>query len=212
MTKQTAVQEDLAVRANKFFGGMGKGMNKMIKKLISIFTVLACVVCVFSSSSCAETDKVAETSAIETSVIESTSATETSVIEATSVMEATSLIDYTKQPKQKAVVIACSDFQGSTDFSSAENVNRIGNRINEAGIEKADGFLFCGDFSLQLNNNPSDSESGIKSLTNQITKSFGISTDKMVLGQGNHDPIGTKGSSPSGDNDPKSKAYGVFFN
>lgn len=186
-------------------------MNNMIKKLVSIFTALACVVCVFCSSSCTETDKVAETSATETSVIESTSAIETSVIEATSVMEATSLIDYTKQPKQKAVVIACSDFQGSTDFSSAENVNRIGNRINEAGIEKADGFLFCGDFSLQLNNNPSDSESGIKALTNQITKSFGISTDKMVLGQGNHDPIGTKGSSPSGDNDPKSKAYGVFL-
>lgn len=112
---------------------------------------------------------------------------------------------------EKIVVIAGSDFQGKTDSRGAKTVEKILGQIYAAGHRDADGILFCGDYTVKLNNRPSESESGIAMLKNALLSArLGIEAHELVLLQGNHDPVGTKGISPSGANDPAHRRYGVF--
>lgn len=112
---------------------------------------------------------------------------------------------------EKTVIIAASDFQGETDAAGSANVEKILSQIRKAGYGNVDGFLFCGDYTVKLNNRPKESESGIHALKQSLfSAGIGIEPDEIVLVQGNHDPVGTQGISPSGPNDPAHKGYGVF--
>lgn len=111
----------------------------------------------------------------------------------------------------KTVVVAASDFQAKTDATGAKNVVVILTQIRSAGYRDVDGFLFCGDYTVKLNNRPAESESGIAALKQALfSAKLGIEADELVLVQGNHDPVGTREISPSGTNDPAHKRYGVF--
>ncbi|MBQ8683720.1 MAG: metallophosphoesterase [Clostridia bacterium] len=102
-------------------------------------------------------------------------------------------------------IIACSDFQ-STDYAigGRKQVTAILDAMVADGITQADGFFCCGDYNIEVGL-PND----IKVLTravNQIVDKDG----HMVFAKGNHDEIGLEGLSPSGNNDPKSGAYGTY--
>lgn len=112
--------------------------------------------------------------------------------------------------EEKTVIISCSDFQAKTDIDGATTVKTILNRVKESGITKIDGFLFAGDLTAQLNNRPSESESGLAALKGAISSRYEISDNDMVFIRGNHDPIGTSGASESGNNDDADGKYGVF--
>ena len=76
------------------------------------------------------------------------------------------------------------------------------------GITKADGAFFCGDYTLNSEEeNNGQSSYGLATLKNLFTPIVG---DKMTFVQGNHDPADTVGLSKSGNNDPVSKKYGVY--
>jgi len=112
---------------------------------------------------------------------------------------------------EKTVLVAGSDFQAQTDARGAATVREILNQIKKDGYENIDGFLFCGDYTTRLNNRRGESESGISALKNALFPArLGIEPHELVLIQGNHDPVGTAGLAPSGDNDPAHRRYGVF--
>lgn len=110
----------------------------------------------------------------------------------------------------KTVLIAASDFQS---YEDAHNTCR--NQMNKIfwAIKKdyshADGFLFAGDYYHQYDNY--QSELGIQTMTETVLNAgFGIEEDNIIKVQGNHDQVGTRYLSPSGENDPESEDYGVF--
>ncbi|MCR5781558.1 MAG: VWA domain-containing protein, partial [Clostridia bacterium] len=119
-------------------------------------------------------------------------------------------------------VVACSDYQymnsdtysmGATGNAGGEVlVSRVAAQMQNAGISDVDGFICAGDFDYDLNRTESDTRAGVDSLANAATASglIGSGTNTVYV-QGNHDPTSTAGgTSPSGDNDPASGAYGVF--
>lgn len=112
---------------------------------------------------------------------------------------------------EKTVILAGSDFQGENDIQGAVSVEKILRQIHTAGYSNIDGVLFCGDYTVKLNNRPSESESGIAVLRQTLfSAKLGIEAHELILVQGNHDPVGTAGIAPSGNNDPSHKRYGVF--
>ncbi|MBQ9880727.1 MAG: VWA domain-containing protein [Clostridia bacterium] len=123
---------------------------------------------------------------------------------------------------EAVTVVACSDYQypntdeygvGATgNAGGAILATRISAQLQSAGISGVDGFFCAGDFDYDLNRRESDTAAGITSLENAVTSSgLADSSTEFVNVQGNHDPKSTAGgTSPSGDNDPSSGAYGVF--
>lgn len=108
------------------------------------------------------------------------------------------------------MIIAGSDFQGNIPENKAV-VKGILSQMKADGYTDIDGAFFCGDYTIQLNNLPSDSEEGLTALQSIFTKAeMGIEKDEMIFVQGNHDPVGTFGLSLSGIHAPKGDAYGVF--
>lgn len=107
------------------------------------------------------------------------------------------------------VLIACSDFQNPDGNDAGRDaLQDILSAIKKAGITEADGFFSCGDYDYDLTRKESETKDGVDALREAVG---GIVTENMVFVQGNHDSeIGTAGMSPSGNNDPKSGAYGVF--
>lgn len=111
----------------------------------------------------------------------------------------------------KTVVIAGSDFQGKNDAESSKTVGKILSQISKSGYRDISGFLFCGDYTVKLNNRPQESESGIFALKKTLLESnLGIEPKEIVLVQGNHDPEGTRGLAASGPNDPAHGEFGIF--
>lgn len=103
-------------------------------------------------------------------------------------------------------IIASSDFQNSSGHAAGRTtVETILSTMADDGVTSADGFFCCGDYDYGY----SDSANGINTLKNALS---GVVSSNMVFVQGNHDEIapGTNGLSESGNNDPKSGAYGVF--
>ncbi|MCR5184149.1 MAG: metallophosphoesterase [Opitutales bacterium] len=108
-----------------------------------------------------------------------------------------------------ALVVAGSDFQGKTHEESSAIVASILSQIKK-DYPRADGFLFCGDYTLDINN-PRSSEAGIAALKKTLSASeMSFPPEATVLVQGNHDPEDTRGMSPSGGNDPANGRWGVF--
>ena len=114
-----------------------------------------------------------------------------------------------KRGGEKTVVLAGSDFQGASPSESAKTVGRLLSSVKTSGgISSADGFLFCGDYS-KTDRVLADNIQGVNQLKSAVG-SF-VPESGMVLAQGNHDcEVGSAGMSPSGNNDPASKKYGVF--
>ena len=118
---------------------------------------------------------------------------------------------------ETTTVVACSDYQHPNDnrynvgatgnAGGAIVVGDIVNKMQSDGISDIDGFLCAGDYDYDNNG---DVASGIASLTNAVAPITDDDTYSVFV-QGNHDPQSTAGgTSPSGDNDPESGAYGVF--
>ncbi|MBQ8696248.1 MAG: metallophosphoesterase, partial [Clostridia bacterium] len=105
-------------------------------------------------------------------------------------------------------IIACSDFQrtsGDTDSNESciGAVRDILSAMEADGLTRADGFFCCGDYDRGWG----ASAAGVRDLTECVSH---VADDGIVLVQGNHDPAGTQGLSPSGSNDPASGEYGVY--
>lgn len=108
-------------------------------------------------------------------------------------------------------IIAGSDFQAKTPEAGAGNVSRILEKIRSHTKFDADRVLFCGDYTVQLRNLPKDSEDGIRALRKTLSSAqLGIVDNEILLVQGNHDPVGTRGLATSGAQDPDHNRYGVF--
>ena len=107
-------------------------------------------------------------------------------------------------------IIACSDFQhlnGNADGKML--VQGILGKISEAGMNHAEGFLYCGDYDYEYEY--TETAAGVAALKEVVGNSMS-DTAHMVFVQGNHDqvPAGTVGMSSSGDCDPANGQYGVF--
>lgn len=110
-----------------------------------------------------------------------------------------------KEKTDKTIVIAGSDFQAETALIGRDNVNAIFGSIKKAGYEKADAFLFAGDYDVDK----ADQSYELNTLKETVKAAYPeMSEENMVFGQGNHDNPETKGLSQSGSRDTES--YGVF--
>ncbi|MBQ6164214.1 MAG: hypothetical protein IJK23_07045 [Clostridia bacterium] len=122
---------------------------------------------------------------------------------------------------ETVTVVACSDYQnrtnddvyhqGATGNAGGEViVGDIVGEMQEDGIDDIDGFLCAGDYDYEISKSATEAHAGIESLKSAVAP-ITTSDTEYVLVQGNHDPQSTAGgTSPSGDNDPESGAYGVF--
>jgi len=101
-------------------------------------------------------------------------------------------------------VIAGSDFQNpSGNTAGKSTITKILSSMAKDGITKADGFLFCGDYSTGYDN----SVPGLTAVKDAVK---GVVSENMIFVKGNHDPADTAGLSKSGANDHPSGGYGVF--
>lgn len=107
--------------------------------------------------------------------------------------------------QEPVIVIAGSDFQAETSKIGSENVVDIFSAIKEDGHDHADGFLFAGDYDVDLEDQ-SDCLAVLKETVQ--TEYPSLDEDKMVFVQGNHDEASTAGLSKTGANDTDD--YGVF--
>ena len=108
--------------------------------------------------------------------------------------------------EDSTVVIAGSDFQNPNgDTAGAQTVTSILTNMQNAGYTKADGFLFCGDYSYGYN----QAEAGINALKNAVIGTYNTLEDsRMVFVEGNHDEASASGLATSGANDAAD--YGVY--
>ena len=104
-------------------------------------------------------------------------------------------------------ILAASDFQQGSHEGSAAIVSSICTQIYGAGYTAIDGFLFCGDYDRNTIGSASDAQAGLTALQNAVSSVF-PGVPHSVYVQGNHDPAGMAGLSPSGNND--CEHYGVF--
>ncbi len=115
-----------------------------------------------------------------------------------------------KASQNTTVLIAASDFQSYVDthYTCRDQMNEIFRQIRK-DYSHADGFLFMGDYYHDYSNY--QSEFGIQMMTQTVLNAgFGIEEEAIIKVQGNHDYVGTRYLSPSGNNDPDSGEYGVF--
>lgn len=111
-------------------------------------------------------------------------------------------------------VFAGSDFQAKGGHTSSQTiVNDILTQMKN-DYPTMDGFLFAGDYDVDMNysNQTSDTEGGKKALQQTVQNFYGTDMDEIYV-QGNHDNDSTADGtlcSNSGKNDPESGKYGVF--
>ena len=103
------------------------------------------------------------------------------------------------------VVLAGSDFQVNDYSVGRGQVGAILRRMRYNNIRSFDGALFCGDYTMELDNKVEDSEEGYAQLMNVLGS---VVSGPKVFVQGNHDPAGCSFLSKSGAND--AQGYGVF--
>lgn len=109
--------------------------------------------------------------------------------------------------KNTVTVIAGSDFQahGGTE-EGVSNVNSLLNAVKADGYNTAYGFLFGGDY----NNKQDDKSKDIAALKEAVKKNYpDLEDNRMIFGQGNHDPASSKGLSKGGAHD--TAYYGVYL-
>jgi len=106
---------------------------------------------------------------------------------------------------KETIVIAGSDFQ--VDGNKTDKVESLISTLEIYGITKVDCAFFCGDYTLDAMES-NKSQYGIQKLKDTFSALTG---GNMLFAQGNHDIETTTGLSRAGDNDPASKAYGVFI-
>ena len=108
-------------------------------------------------------------------------------------------------------VLTGSDFQHPDGNEAGQKtVDSIVAAIKNDGIEKADGFIFCGDYDHDLTLLPGPTGDGVKALTESVDKLVDPNGSHVFV-QGNHDSAKeTAGLSKSGNNDPENGKYGVF--
>ena len=88
-----------------------------------------------------------------------------------------------------ATVIAGSDFQNpGGDTAGAQTVTSILTQMKNDGHTKADGFLFCGDYSWDYSKNATTLSGHITSLKNAVEDVYGTSVAEVFC-QGNHDQV-----------------------
>ena len=121
-----------------------------------------------------------------------------------------------------AVVVACSDYQypnkdeyglgAQGNAGAAIVVGQIAQSLGEAGVSGVEGLLCAGDYDFDLKRTAADTADGIASLRGALNASGLTDSDtRWVLVQGNHDPASTDGgTTKTGENDPPSRAYGVY--
>ncbi len=105
-------------------------------------------------------------------------------------------------------LIAGSDFQYlDGNEVGRERLTNFMNTLVANGVDKADGFLFCGDYDFAYGN--AEQTTAAIGVIKETVKH--VVSDNLVFVQGNHDAaVGTEGLSPSGANDPENGRYGVF--
>lgn len=110
----------------------------------------------------------------------------------------------------ETVIIAGSDFQHPEGNEvGAEVMSDIVSAIKNDGVSAADGFLFCGDYDYDTYGDAKSVSAGVRCVKDTVKGMVGA--ENIILAQGNHDTAaGSCGMTPGGENDPESKAYGVF--
>ena len=106
---------------------------------------------------------------------------------------------------KETILIAGSDFQVSGNNTS--KLVSLMDTMKIYGINKVDGAFFCGDYTLE-DTESNQSQYGIAKLKETFQDFTG---GNMLFVQGNHDIDTTTGLSQAGNNDPKSRAYGVYI-
>ena len=104
-------------------------------------------------------------------------------------------------------VITGSDFQahGGTE-EGVDNINALLGAVKKDGYTDAYGFLFGGDY----NNKQDDKSKEIAALKDAVKKNYPEMEDnRIILGQGNHDPASSQGLAKSGEHD--TMYYGVYL-
>lgn len=104
---------------------------------------------------------------------------------------------------KETIIVAGSDFQNGNYNTS--RIEQILYTLEMNGIEKMDAAFFCGDYT----SDQMESKESYKGI-NALKDVFKSRTSSMLFIQGNHDHEDTAGLAKPGNNDPSSKAYGVF--
>ncbi len=216
--------------------------NQVFKKLFSVLLALIMVAGMLPASAMAggwgamdvdTTPKLTETEQ-PTESAEPTAPTETETPEVTEVPEPTpenpaatdeSTQEITIAPVNEVAVqandgvttvIAGSDFQNkSGDGSGKVVVQKIIQSMIDGGITSVDGFLFAGDYWIDMIPNKDDTAmlGHVNSLRDAVKEKYtNLTYDNMVCIQGNHDQVtpdpNKNGLSKSGAHD--TNAYGVY--
>ncbi|MCI6670409.1 MAG: VWA domain-containing protein [Christensenellaceae bacterium] len=215
--------------------------NQVFKKLFSVLLALIMVAGLLPASAMAggwgamDVDTTPELTETEqpTESAEPTAPTETETPEVTEVPEPTpenpaatneSTQEITIAPVNEVAaqangvttVIAGSDFQNkSGDGSGKVVVQNIIQSMIDGGITSVDGFLFAGDYWIDMIPNKDDTAmlGHVNSLRDAVKEKYtNLTYDNMVCIQGNHDQVtpdpNKNGLSKSGAHD--TNAYGVY--
>lgn len=214
--------------------------NQVFKKLFSVLLALIMVPGLLPASVLAEGEGNADSTPAPTEAVqptesaEPTTPTETETPEVTEVPEPTpenpattdeSTQEITIAPVNEVVaqandgvttVIAGSDFQNkSGDGSGKVVVQKIIQSMIDGGITSVDGFLFAGDYWIDMIPNKDDTAmlGHVNSLRDAVKEKYtNLTYDNMVCIQGNHDQVtpdpNKNGLSKSGAHD--TNAYGVY--
>lgn len=215
--------------------------NQVFKKLFSVLLALIMVAGLLPASAMAggwgamdvETTPVPTETVQPTESAEPTAPTETETPEVTEVPEPTpenpattdeSTQEITIAPVNEVAaqangvttVIAGSDFQNkSGDGSGKVVVQNIIQSMIDGGITSVDGFLFAGDYWIDMIPNKDDTAmlGHVNSLRDAVKEKYtNLTYDNMVCIQGNHDQVtpdpNKNGLSKSGAHD--TNAYGVY--
>jgi len=110
--------------------------------------------------------------------------------------------------QNETIIIACSDFQASSNTQGKANVTAILNAMKADGIDYADAAFSLGDYSAEYEVQ-SASNSGLAALKEAL--SAVVDTDNIVFGQGNHDLATVTGLTGWGNMDPAYGDYGLYL-
>lgn len=110
--------------------------------------------------------------------------------------------------QNETIIIACSDFQASSNTKGQENVAAILAAMKADGINYADAVFSLGDYSAEYEVQ-SASSSGLAAL--KETLSTVVDPNNIVFGQGNHDLTTVTGLTGWGNMDPAYGDYGLYM-
>ena len=110
--------------------------------------------------------------------------------------------------EKETIIIACSDFQASSNTQGKANVTAILNAMKADGINYADAAFSLGDYSAEYEVQ-SASNSGLVALKEALSDV--VDPDNIVFGQGNHDLTTVVGLTGWGNMDPAYGDYGLYL-